>query len=151
MRYERVHAIWELYDGIPTGVADLNGAPHYFASQFDVRADNYSDDFKLYPVSPEFMQRVMRNWDIFRAWERKFHNGGADLSTHPGHGGIDTEYDELKSWLDDRVTRLQALPLLYRATFRELPGQDDLPGGMLRELEVAWSLGSLVAGDAITA
>ncbi|HUO93046.1 MAG TPA: hypothetical protein VMU22_08995 [Rhizomicrobium sp.] len=131
--------IWDLYDGVRTGVADLNRAPHYFASRFDIRADNYSDDFKLYPVPSEFMRRAMRNWDIFRTWERKFHNGAADLSTHPGHGGIDTEYDELKSWLDDQVTRLRALPMLYWATFRELPDQDGLPNGMLREMEVAWS------------
>ena len=139
MRYERVHVIWDLYDGVRTGIADLDVVPHYFASQFDEGADDYSDNFKLYPVGPEFMQRAMRNWDIYRAWERKFHSGEADLRTHPGHGGIDTEYDELKSWLDDQVPRLQALPFLYRAKFRELPGQEGLPGGMLREMEVAWS------------
>ena len=141
MRYERVHVIWDLYDGVRTGIADLDVVPHYFdfASQFDEDADDYSDNFKLYPVGPEFMQRAMRNWDIYRAWERKFHSGEADLRTHPGHGGIDTEYDELKSWLDDQVPRLQALPFLYRAKFCELPGQEGLPGGMLREMEVAWS------------
>lgn len=139
MRYERVHVIWDLYDGVRTGIADLDGVPHYFASQFDVRADDYSNNFKLYPVTPDFMQRAMRNWDIYQAWERKFHNGEADLRTHPGHGGIDPEYDELKSWLDDQVTHLKALPSLYRAKFRELPGQDDLPPGMLREVDVVWS------------
>jgi hypothetical protein len=138
MRYERVHVIWDLYDGVRTGIADLDGAPHYFASQFDEGTDDYSDNFKLHPVGPEFMQRAMRNWDIYRAWERKFHSGEADLKTHPGHGGIDTEYDELKSWLDDQVTRLRALPLLYSAKFHELLGQEGLSGGVLREMEVVW-------------
>ena len=122
-----------------TGVADLDGAPHYFASQFDEGADDYSDNFKLYPVGPEFMRRAMRNWDIYRAWERKFHSGDAEVETHPGHGSVDAEYHELKFWLDDQIARLQELPILYRAKFRALPGQDGLPGGMLRELEVAWS------------
>lgn len=138
-RYERVHTIWDLYDGVRTGIADLNGAPHYFACLYDEGTDDYSDNFRLYPVPPEFMQRAMRNWDIYRAWERTFHNGETDLTTHPGHGGLQVEYDQLKSWLDDQIVRLQALPTLYRARFRELPGQEALPSGMLLELEVAWS------------
>lgn len=138
MTYELVHAIWDLYDGIRTGIADMNGAPHYFASQFDESADDYTGNFKLYPVGAEFVQRAMRNWAIYRAWERKFHSGEAELKAHPGHGGIDAEYDELKAWLDAEVTRLQPLPILYKAMFRELPGQDDLPGAMLRETEVEW-------------
>src|SRR5690349_2382719 len=124
MAYERVHTIWDLYDGIRTGVADMNGVPHYFASQFDESSDDYSDNFKLCPVDAEFMQRAMRNWTIYRAWERQFHSGEAELLTHPGHGGVDAEYDELKSWLDAKVADLQPLPTLYKAKFRELPGQD---------------------------
>lgn len=85
------------------------------------------------------MQRALRNWAIYRAWERKFHSGEAELKSHPGHGGIDAEYDELKAWLDDEVTRLHPLSTLYSAKFRELPGQEALPGAMLREIEVAWS------------
>jgi hypothetical protein len=140
MRYEQVHAVWDYYDGVRTGLADLDGAPHYFASQFEEADDDYSDNFKLYPVGPEFMRRAMRNWDIYRAWERKFHSGDAKIETHPGHGGVDAEYDELKFWLDDQIARLQELPTLYGAKFRALPGQDGLPSGVLRELEVAWSL-----------
>jgi hypothetical protein len=139
MRYERVYVIWDLYDGVRTGVADLDGTPHYFASQYDEGPDDYSDNFKLYPVGAEFMRRAARNWNIYRAWERKFHNGETDLKTHPGHGGIDAEYDELRSWLDKQVVLLEALPSLYRAKFRALPGQEGLPAGMLRELEVIWS------------
>jgi hypothetical protein len=110
-----------------------------FRFAVDESADNYSGNFKLYPVDAQFMQRTMRNWAIYRAWEQQFHSGEAELRTHPGHGGIDAEYDELKSWLDAEVVRLQPLPTLYKAEFRELPGQADLPGAMLRETEVAWS------------
>jgi hypothetical protein len=117
----------------------VDGAPHYFASQFDEGTGDYSDNFKVYPVGPEFMQRAMRSWEIYRAWESRFHNNEAELSTHPGHGNIDAEYDELESWLDAQIARLQALPTLYKAKFRALPNQDGLPLGILRALEVAWS------------
>jgi hypothetical protein len=138
MPYERVHIIWDFYDGVRTGIADLNGGPHYFASLYDEN-EEHSDNFNLYPVAPEFMQRAVRNWDIYRAWERKFHSGETDFKAHPGHHGTNAEYDELKSRLDYQITRLQALPTLYRAKFRALHGQEGLPRGMLRELEVAWS------------
>ena len=139
MKYERVYAVWDLYDGVRTGIADLNGAPHYFSSQFDESADDYSDNFKLYPVGAEFVERAMRNWAIYRAWERRFHSGETKLETHPGHRGINLEYDELKSWLDREIRLLQALPALHTAKFRALPDQEALPAGILREIEVAWS------------
>ncbi|RAZ87032.1 hypothetical protein DPM33_27235 [Mesorhizobium hawassense] len=85
------------------------------------------------------MQRAKRNWAIYRAWEDKFHAGATDVKSHPGHSGIDAEYDELGAWLDDQITRLPALPLLYRAKFRALPGQEGLTPGIMRELEVTWS------------
>jgi hypothetical protein len=139
MQYERVHTVWDFYDGIRTGVADLNGVPHYFASLFDESEDDYSGNFKLYPVGPEFMQRAIRYSDIFQAWERKFRHGEADVKTHPGHGGIDAEYDQLRSWLDEQIARLQPLPTLYRAKFRAIARQEGPPPGMLRGTEVAWS------------
>jgi len=139
MKYERVHAVWDYYDGVRTGLADLDGAPHYFASQFDEDADDYSDNFRLYPVDATFMERAMRSGAIFQAWERRFHSGEAQLETHPGNGGINVEYDELKSWLDQKVGQLQALPTHYRAKFRVLPGQEASPKGVLREMEVTWS------------
>jgi hypothetical protein len=139
MKYERVYAVWDYYDGVRTGIADFNGVPHYLASQFDEGADDYSDNFKLYPVDAEFMERAMQNWAIWQAWEHQFHSGEAKLETHPGNGGINLEYDELKSWLNRKVGQLQALPTLYRAKFRVLSGQEAMPKGMLREIEVAWS------------
>jgi hypothetical protein len=61
------------------------------------------------------------------------------LATHPGFGGIDAHYDELGRWLDEQIKLLDPIPSLHTATFRVLPGQDGLPAGMLRELEVTWA------------
>ncbi|WP_296744574.1 hypothetical protein [Mesorhizobium sp.] len=139
--------VWDYYDGVRTGIADLNGAPHYFASQFDDGADEYSDNFKLYPVGPDFMQRALRYWSIYRAWEHKYHNGKVHLKTHPGRGGVDVEYVELRAWLDDQVEHLLALPSLYRAEFHTRPGQEGLAAGILRQLEVSWSPSSEQRND----
>ncbi len=140
MSFEKVHTIRDLYDGVRTGTADFDGAPHYFASLYDDHADGYVDRFRLYSVSAEFMERELAHWAIFRAWESKFHRGLAPLETHPGHGGVNAEYDELSRWLDEQLKLFDPLTSLHTATFRALPGQDELPGGILRELEVAWTL-----------
>jgi len=139
MHFERVYAIWDIYDGVRTGVADFDGAPHYFARQFDETADDYSGSFQLHAVSAEFLQRTLKHWEIYRAWEYKFNRGDVGLKAHPGHGGIHAEYDELQSWLDVEVARLSPLPADYEASFRVLPDQDDLPREVLRDMQVAWS------------
>lgn len=138
MQFEKVHTIRDIYDVVRSGTADLGGAPHYFASLFDDTEDDYTHHFRLYAVSALFMERELRWWTIYRAWEAKFHRGLEPLETHPGHGGIVPEYDELSKWLNEQIQALAPISSLYTATFRQLPGQDKLPVGILRELEVAW-------------
>jgi len=47
IKCEQVYAIWDIYDGVRTGIADFNGAPQYVASQFDEEAGDYSDNCRL--------------------------------------------------------------------------------------------------------
>jgi hypothetical protein len=137
MLFEKVHMVWDPYDGVRSGVADFGGQPHYFACLLHERGGCYTDRFQLFPVDTEFMVQALRNWKIYRTWESEFHRGNVPLETHPGHGGISTDYDESKQWLDQRVKQLHALPTRQSATFRAIPVQDELPA--VREIEVSWS------------
>lgn len=139
MRYETVDAIWDYYDGPRTGIAKLNGSPHYFDSIFDRIADEYSNKFRLYPVTPEFMRHAMQKSAIYNEWETKYRSGTQEFEAHPRNGGINTEYGRLQKWIDDAVPGLTALPTLYMAKFRPRENQNHLPFGMMRELEVAWT------------
>jgi hypothetical protein len=138
MQFQKVHTIRDYYDGIRSGTADLRGAPHYFASLFDEGMQEYTHHFRLYPVSAQFMERELRQWAIYRAWAARFHRGLEPLETHPGHGGIVPEYDEMTEWLNKQIEALTPISSLYTATFRPRPGQDELPIGTLRALDVAW-------------
>jgi hypothetical protein len=108
MQFEKVHTIRDIYDGIRSGTADLSGAPHYFASLFDDKMDDYTQHFRLYAVSAQFMEREPRHWAVYRTWEAKFHRGLEPLETHPGHGGIVPEYDELSEWLNEQIKALMS-------------------------------------------
>jgi hypothetical protein len=52
------------------------------------------------------------------------HRPPEPLDTHPGHGGIVPDYDELSEWLNEQIKAPTPIPSLYTATFRELSGQD---------------------------
>ena len=140
--FERVHTIGELYDGVRTGTADYCGAPHYFVSQYEDVNHGSSDRFQLYPVTSTFMEYELRHWSIFREWEGKFHRGLAVLAEHPGHGRISHEYDELSEWIDQAIKTLTPMKDFFTAEFRVLPYQEEIPMGILRELEVAWTISS---------
>ena len=142
MPFEKVHTIRDLYDGVRTGTADFGGSPHYFSSLYDDFDDAHVGHFRLYPVNAQFMERELRHWAIFRAWEAKFHRGLLPLASHPGHGGVNADYDELGRWLDEQIKSLDPISSLHTAIFRALPGQEELPIGILRELEVTWTSAS---------
>jgi len=142
MTFEKVQTVGVYWDGVRTGTANFRGAPHYFDCRFDEGADEYSDVYQLYPVDSEFMERELRLWAIFRAWEDSFHRGLLSVETHPGHGGVDQEYDDLRRWMDNSIRLLEPLPEQHTATFRVAAGQESVPRGVLRELEVAWTSAS---------
>lgn len=139
MAYERVHTVWDYYDGPREGLADYDGTPHRYKSQWDTMADDWADTFELTPVDAETFRLEMERWSIWRAWEREFHSGHAAQESHPGYGGKNPRYDELGRLIESRMASLKPIDVRPTAKFRALPGQD-LPGHMMRELEVEWGL-----------
>jgi len=58
-KFEKVHTIRDIYDGIRTGTANLSGAAHYFASVFDDNIGDHTQHFRLYAARR--MGRAQRN------------------------------------------------------------------------------------------
>ncbi len=139
MAYERVHTVSDYYDGPREGLADYGGVPHRYKSQWDKAADDWAETFELTPVDAETFGLEIERWQIWRTWERAFHSGQAAQESHPGYGGKHARYDELGKLIESRMLPLKPLNVYSIAKFRALPGQD-LPGYMMRELEVEWGL-----------
>jgi hypothetical protein len=136
--FERVYAVWDYYDGPREGLADYRGQPHYFKNQWDEEADDWSASFTLIPIDAETLDLAMEQWAIWRMWEQAFHGGQVQQQSHPGYGGRNPRYDELETILEARIPDTTPAQHAACGVFRVAPGQQDMPVGVMRELEVEW-------------
>ena len=130
--------IWDFYDGPKTGLAIYKDNPNYFECLFNVKHDEYHETFVLSPVDEAFLRVATTQWKIYREWEFNFHTGLVKLDTHPGHGNVNSEYDQLENELKKLTGQLIQIQNEFIPEFREVPNQDELPNGVLRELEATW-------------
>jgi hypothetical protein len=92
----------EWYDGPRAGVANVNGHPHRFVSQWDEEEDEYLGTFLVWPVDAEEVALEQEQWRIFVAWNEQYEAGEVDTATHPGHTGINERWDEIALELASR-------------------------------------------------
>ena len=102
MPFERVHTVWDYYDGIRSGLADHEGMPCFFECAGDWTSD--PGPFRLSPVSSEFMKRALLNWKTYRTLEKRHAESAPSYMTLPGHAGIDIEYDTIRTPANGTVT-----------------------------------------------
>jgi hypothetical protein len=101
--YERVHTVTDYSDGPRTGIADFEGRPHLYESEWDDLADDFAFTFRLSPVEPEVFALAVESWAIWRRWETAFHEGRATKETHPSLPDDRRRSDELTGILELRL------------------------------------------------
>jgi hypothetical protein len=138
MPFERVFMVWDIYDGARSGLACLRGKPHYFDCEIDRVHGGYTDIYQLWPIDEELLTLATAQWQLYRAWELRFHSGDVPLETHPGHRGQNARYDDLEDEIHRRLSLLGTPTCRALADFRACAHQPELPAGCLRELEVQW-------------
>lgn len=130
--------VWDIYDGARSGLACLGGKPHYFDCEIDRVHGGYTNVYQLWLIDEELLTLATAQWELYRAWELKFHSGEASLKTHPGHRGQNERYDDLEDEIDRRLGLLGTPTCRALAGFRARDHQPELPPGCLKELEVQW-------------
>lgn len=118
---EKVYVENDYYDGPRAGVADVNGIPHRFVSNFDRDAGDWSDTFTLFPIGPDMLGLEREQWRLFVAWNRRYESGEVGVQTHPGHGGIDPRWDALEALL---VESRRSIPTGARQAHAEFVRND---------------------------
>ena len=136
---EKVHAVWEFYDGPRTGIADYRRQPHYFSCQWDPTLDDYSETYTLIPINAETFTLALEQARLWQEWELAFHSGQVSADSHPGHGGRNLRYDELQLLLRSRISALASPSVQAVADFQPVQGSEALPRGVMRPLLVKWS------------
>nr|WP_223186852.1 hypothetical protein [Streptomyces sp. CBMA29] len=92
--FERVYVELEWCSGPRTGLADVDGRPHYFQDHDWEDADE-ADEYSVWPASNTVVRLEREQWAIFARWNERDDAGTVRPETYPGQGGIDARYDEL--------------------------------------------------------
>src|SRR3954462_14007265 len=83
MSWDHVLTINDYWDGPRRGIADVNGVPHIYESEFDHGADECSDTYLVSPIERSLLSIVLEDWEIWLRWHAAYQAGEVSLGTHP--------------------------------------------------------------------
>jgi hypothetical protein len=135
MAWDRVYTVNDYYDGPRRGIADVDGVPHIYESEFDHSTDEYGDTFLVSPVDQSLLALVLEDWEIWLRWNSAFKRGEASVDSHPALPKDRERHEALKIAIGDRSRVDRAQAKYMRARFETSP-QD---GGTI----VEWRCGDL--------
>jgi hypothetical protein len=159
--FETVYALWYWCDGPREGVADCQGRPHVFVSEWDEGADDFGTAFLLKPIDGNTFRLVMEDWAIHERWKAAVSQGLTTFDTHPASPEDRIRTDELKrllqeplrvdpararqsypvrTWSVDWSSAVSLIKVVRLAgQFRQRPNPVLYGGYELPSLEVRWS------------
>ena len=73
---------FDWYDGPRSGVADYNGRPHFYESQW-ADIGELEDWFKLSPVPEEVFEQALEYWRLWKKWQTAHAGGTVGTEHHP--------------------------------------------------------------------
>ena len=140
------------YDGeleLPEeGVAICDGSPHYFWLR-EPLPEPGSAIFDIAPIAKSLLALVSEYESIWRDWDRAYHSGEVELSTHPIVEGNNPRFVELSKHISAQAAELHKMARprpgvvelsgRFLALSREHAGKRwPIPGFTSAELEITW-------------
>lgn len=135
--FEIVYTVPHWYDGPRRGIADYQGQPHLFESEWQDVENMDAHTFLLMPIDRDTLLLALEDWAIWRRWEMACHQGKATVETHPALPQDRSRHEELEALLKGRLVVDPARAVRKMAEFR---GRND-PGWSgygWAPLEVRW-------------
>ena len=136
--FEDVLTVSEWYDGPRQGIANFNGAPHFYDCIFSSEHADYLDSYHLTPIEEHVLNDALEEWAIFRLWELAFHTGQTTQDTHPGLPGGSARSKELRNHLNEVLKTDPKICFLRVGQFEPIR-IPDTPRGVLAPMRVRWS------------
>lgn len=127
----------DYYDGPRRGVAEFEGSPHFYDSEWTTDPYGSDDAFLLTPIDDQLLQLALENWAIWRRWETAFHEGRADNAGHPALPEERARQMELDAVLATTLVTDLKRAVRVRGLFRFLDVESSYRGW--RPLEVEWT------------
>jgi hypothetical protein len=100
---ERVHTVWDYWDGPREGIADFQGKPHIYKCQFSETEDEYTDLFWLMAIDEEVLGLAKEQHAIFLRWRAEFDRGNASAESHPALPADRVRHSESRTILADKL------------------------------------------------
>ena len=136
--YEEVFTVTDYYDGPREGVANFRGQPHFYECIFDGIKGDYSDLYRLTPLSLRIFELAKEDWAIWKKWEAAYHSGKTTFDSHPALSEDRARHEEIREVLDPALTTNEAVCVTQRGSFKRL-GSEEYPKSVMRPLQVRWT------------
>jgi hypothetical protein len=135
--FEIVHTCPGWWDGPREGIANFQGLPHLFESDWG-EYEGKPERFFLHPLDAETFKLALEDWAIWLRWETAFHQGRTGTDTHPALPEERERHDELAVLLQGRLVMPSEGTCRKEASFR---GRNDASwsGFGFSPLEVEWT------------
>jgi hypothetical protein len=138
--YEIVHTWTDFWDIPRKGIANFQGWPHLYQSDYkDMEDSECSDTYWLRPVDSETSALALEDWEIWRRWETAFHSGETSLDTHPALPRDRARHAQIQALLKGRLEIDPIRAVRAEADFRKR-NDPAWNGKGWPPLEVRWSV-----------
>jgi hypothetical protein len=101
-----VRVVLEFYDRPRRGIADFDGKPVYFECVFDEGEDEWTDSYRLIPVTGELVTLARERDEIFQDWRKAFDAGAETLATHPARPPDRARFELLSTLVEEHLQKL---------------------------------------------
>jgi len=137
--FEKVHTVVHYYDGPRRGIADFQGRPHLYVSDF-------GSAFFLSPIDDDVFCLALEAWAIWRRWESAEVRGMRGMAPEEMLPADRVRHEELRSVLAARLIVDPARSFRASGQFRRR--EDPEWNGLgLEPFEVSWELIEPAAGS----
>ena len=129
---------FDWYDGPRSGIADYNGQPYFFESQWANLGSSGDDWFKLSPVSEEVFRLELERWSLWKRYEAAFHAEEVATEHHPFLPADRMRGEELKRLLEGCLKIDGYNHLIAEASFEPVTNQTQQEDNV--EMIVCWKI-----------
>lgn len=136
--FEEVFTVTDYYDGPRQGIANFNGQPHLYDCVFAEDKQDFTNLYRLTPVSQELFLLALEDWAIWKRWERAFYAGEVNRDSHPALPAERDRHSYIQSLLDEQLKTDNERCILRAGAFARA-GTEAAAPGILVELVVRWS------------